>query len=231
MGEYGTLAVMKNPWVIIGIITIVLFGGAIFYSNVVASHNNDGVEITTHIKGNPDAQVSLLEYSDFQCPACATFQPILDQIFADEGDRIKLEYRNFPLPIHQYANQAAVAAEAAGQQGKFFEFHDLLFAKQDEWVEAATPSVFFIKYAEELDLDLSTFKRHMNSSLLRDKVKSDFESGRAISITGTPTFFLNGEKMEFDTYQDFIGQIMFAVDPTLVASSTSPVSSKVRFGL
>lgn len=224
---------MKNPWVIIGIITALLFGGAIWYSSISADENNEGVEISNNIKGNPDAVVSLVEYSDFQCPACASFQPVVEEILSQYGDRMKLEYKHFPLPMHQHALGAAVAAEAAGQQGKFFEFHDLLFTNQSAWSAAATPNTFFIQYAEEIGLDLPTFRKHLNSSVLRDKVKADFKAGQGLGITGTPSFYLNGEFMdpkEFQTIQGFIEKIVSVVDPES-ASTTEAVGTEVRFGL
>jgi len=185
---------MKNPWVIIGIITVLLFGGAIWFSGVSAEKNNEGVELLQHIKGNPEATVTLVEYSDFQCPACAAFQPIVEEVMDEYGDSLSFEYKHFPLPIHPYAQQAAVAAEAAGQQGKFFEYHDALFDNQKTWVNAASPSSLFIQYAEQLGLDVPLFRKHIKSSVLRDKVRAGFAEGRELDITGTPSFFLNGEK-------------------------------------
>lgn len=213
---------LKNPWVIIGILTAVLFGGAISFTNYQAEKSNAGVEvINSHVKGNADATVKLVEYSDFQCPACAAFQPVVTELMSKYGDKISFEYKNFPLPMHPYALPAAVAAEAAGQQGKFYEFHDMLFQNQEEWSKSSTPSVFFIKYAGEIGLDVEKFKSQMNSTALRDKVKNDQAEGRKLEISGTPTFFLNGEKMEFDTFQKFIEQIALAVDPNFVSAPTA----------
>lgn len=226
---------MKNPWVIIGIITVVLFGGAIWLSSVSTNTSNEGVEILQHIKGNPEASVKLVEYSDFQCPACAAFQPVVAQLMEDYGDKISFEYKHFPLStIHQNALSAAMAAEAAGQQGKFYEYHDLLFNNQTEWSSSAVPSTLFVKYAEELSLDVETFRKQMKSSVLRDKVRGEFDEGRTMNITGTPTFFLNGQKMSFETYQDFAEQIMFKVDPSLVpedAEQSTQSQPEVKFGI
>lgn len=232
---------MKNPWVIIGVITIVLFGGAIWFSSTAAEKNNEGVFIQENVKGNEQAEVVLTEYSDFQCPACASFEPALEAVMAEYGDKIRFEYKHFPLPIHPHAQSAAVAAEAAGMQGKFFEYHDALFADQQNWSSSASPAVLFVKYAQELDLDISQFKRHMNSSELRGKVQTEMNEGRALVVTGTPTFFLNGQKMEINTFQDFATQIADAVDPesaTDVVNSDSSeadiegsASGTVRFGL
>lgn len=226
---------MKNPWVIIAIIAIFLFGGAFWYSNTSNEKNNEGVVLQDQIKGNAEATVTLVEYSDFQCPACAAFQPVVEQVLSTYGDQVRFEYKHFPLPIHPYALQAGVAAEAAGQQDKFFEFHDLLFANQTAWANSPTPNVLFMQYAEELDLDVDMFRRHMNSSILKERVRSQTQEGRDLSVTGTPTFFLNGEKMQIATYEDFVVQVSEAIDPTIsfgdgettVPEDTTPVT----FGL
>jgi len=227
---------LKNPWVVIAIITVVLFGGAIIFSSSETQISNEGVEVVeAHIAGNPDATVSLVEYSDLQCPACATFQPIVTELLAQYGDKMKFEYRHFPLPMHPFALRAAVAAEAAGQQDKFYEFHDMVFQNQDEWSKASSPNSFFIKYASDLGLDVEKFKSQMESTDLRDKVMSDQKAGRELGITGTPTFYLNGEKMEFDTYQAFIEQVAKAADPDAPFAPTLPLEGEsqpaVKFGI
>jgi len=114
--------------------------------------------------------------------------------------------------------------------GSFFEFHDLLFDNQQTWSSSNAPNAIFIQYAEQLELDIPTFKRQMSSSALRDKVRAEFDEGRGLNITGTPTFFLNGEKMEFETYQSFVEQIAFAIDPES-ASTTDTADTGVRFGI
>lgn len=227
---------MKNPWIVVGLITVILFGGAIWYSSVAGERNNEGVEIVEHIKGNPDATVTLVEYSDLQCPACAAFAPAVKEVLDKYGAKVRFEYKHYPLPIHNLAVQASVAAEAAGQQDAFFEFHDLLFENQKEWSTQPNPQASFIRYAEELNLDVDLFRRHLNSSLLRDKVQAEVGEGRELGITGTPTFFLNGELMEIQTFQDFVEQVATAVDPEATGatetSETAPVSEEnVRFGL
>jgi protein-disulfide isomerase len=227
---------MKNPWVIIGIIAVVLFGGAVWFSNSAAEQSNEGIEILSHVKGNENATVTLVEYSDLQCPACAAFEPVIQGMLEQYGDRLRFEYKHFPLPqrIHPFAFQAAMAAEAAGQQGKFFEFHDLVYSNQEKWSAAAVPTSFFIQYANDLGLDLDLFKSHMKSSKLRERIQADYAEGEALGITGTPTFFLNGQKMEIESYLDFAQQIGYAIDPSLVASSTASTTSaapSVKFGI
>jgi protein-disulfide isomerase len=180
---------MKNPWVIVGIITVVLFGGAILYSNNASKKNNEGIVTEKHIKQGQQNAVTLTEYSDFQCPACGAFEPVLEQTLAKYGDKITFEYKHYPLPIHPYAEQAALAAEAAGQQGKFFPYHDKLFASQKEWSESPTPQTYFIQYAKDLGLDVDKFKAQMQSSMLRDYIRADANEAKTLGLTGTPTFY------------------------------------------
>ena len=230
---------MKNPWVIVGLITVILFGGAIWYSSSATEKNNEGIEVTDHIKGNPEAAVTLVEFSDFQCPACASFQPVMEKVMKSYGDKLRFEYKHFPLPIHPYAQQAALAAEAAGQQGKFYEYHDLLFKNQQAWSTSVTPGSLFIQYAEELGLDIDQFRRQQKSSILRDAIRGDLAEARELGLTGTPTFFLNGERMEIATFEEFITQIAMAVDPegaaamtaSSTASSSAASTSDVKFGI
>jgi protein-disulfide isomerase len=221
---------LKSPWFIVAALAVVLFGGSFWYSSMVSERNNDGIEIRENIKGSNDAVVTLTEYSDFQCPACASFQPALADVMEQFAGQVKLEYKHFPLPIHTLAIPAARAAEAAGQQGQFFEYHDLLFINQSAWSNSANPTVNFIQYATELGLDVDLFKRHMNSSILRDKVRDEFNEARGLGLTGTPTFFLNGERMTITTYEDFINQIAAAVNPGTVGTSEESAPA-VQFGI
>ena len=220
---------MKNPWAVIGIIIIVLIAGSVWYSNSVSDKYNEGVDTSiSHVIGNPNATVTLVEYSDFQCPACASAHPVVKNILNEFGDNIKFEYKHFPLPMHRLAEPAARAAEAAGQQGKFFEFHDMLFENQNAWSNSANPNEIFVQYAEDLDLDIQKFRQHMNSPLLSDRVNDNRKEGFDLGITGTPTFFLNGEKMQLESFTDFYQQISQAVNPDvkfelpMTATGTNP---------
>ncbi len=192
----------------------VLIGGAIWYSSSVSEQANEGVTVQTHIKGNENAVVTLVEYSDFQCPACGAFQPTVNEVMAEFGDKVKFEYKHYPLvQIHPFAEPAARAAEAAGQQGKFFEYADMLFAKQNEWSKSTNPTGFFKRYAEELELDLEKFVQHQKSSLLQGNIKANMLEARELGLTGTPSFYLNGTKMEVSSFDEFKAKIAEAVNP------------------
>ena len=204
--------------IIIGLI-VVLFAAAYAYSAYEGKKANEGVSIETHVAGNPDAETVLVEYSDFQCPACAQFYPYVTEILEEHGDVLRFEYRHFPLmTIHPHPVSAAKAAEAAGQQGMFFEMHDMLFENQPEWSQSTAPRQYFERYAEELGLDVETFKRHMNASLIEDAIEASFDEARSYDFTGTPSFLLNGEPMEFSTFEEFRSEIEAAIGTTTVIS-------------
>jgi protein-disulfide isomerase len=146
-------------------------------------------------KGGETARVTLEEFSDFQCPACGVLEPGLRRVVKDYGDRVQLIFRNFPLAMHKYAFQASRAAEAAGQQGKFWEMHDMLYDNQKEWSDSAEPRVQFDSYATRLGLDVQRFKMDMERQDLADRVKADYARGMSLNVKGTPTIFLNGREM------------------------------------
>lgn len=203
---------MKNPWVIIGSIAVILIGASIWYSSYIGEQANEGVSFEPHVLGNADSEVVLVEYSDLQCPACRQFVPVVKDVLEQYGEQIRFEYKHFPLTsIHPYAVPAARAAEAAGQQGEFFAMHDLLFENQTTWSNSSNPNAFFTQYAEELELDMNLFNQHMKASLITDKINDEFSEARAQGFTGTPTFTLNGERMVFTTFEEFIGQIEAAI--------------------
>src|SRR3989338_6117231 len=118
----------------------------------------DAVNTEDWIKGNRDAKVVLIEYSDFQCPACAFYHPLLKKFSDEFGDKLAIAYRYFPLPSHQNAKSAAYAAEAAGRQEKFWEMHDLIFDNQKDWKDKQSTDEVFINYAQTLNLNLDQFK-------------------------------------------------------------------------
>lgn len=145
-----------------------------------------------HIQGIGNAEVTIVEYGDYQCPHCGAAHPILKKMMAELGSQIRFVFRNFPLSeMHEYARPAALAAEAAGQQGKFWEMHDAIYENQ---LNLSTR--LFIDLAEQLGLDIDNFKSAMQDQRLDEKVEGDFESGMMSGVNGTPTFFVNGEKFD-----------------------------------
>jgi len=203
----------KHFWKIFVVVCVILVAGSIVYSKQVAEKANNGVTIENHMEGNLDSSVVLVEYSDFQCPACGQFYPYLKEVMDQYGDQIRFEYRHFPLVnIHPYALPAARAAEAAAQQGKFWEMHDKLFENQTVWSKSSNPSAYFNKYAEELGLDMSLFKSQIDSSVINDAIKASMDDAISRGFNGTPTFMLNDKVMEFTTFDEFKSQIATAVE-------------------
>ncbi|MBI5079069.1 thioredoxin domain-containing protein [Candidatus Wolfebacteria bacterium] len=159
-----------------------------------------------YFKGNKEASAILVEYSDFQCPACAAYYPLMKRLSEEFGDKMVFVYRHFPLSQHQNAEAAAIAVEAAGRQGKFWEMHDLIFDNQNEWSKSAKWSAkdVFVKYAQRLNLDAEKFKADFDLKEIKQKVANDLESGAKAQVRGTPTFFLNGEKLSNPgNYEEF----------------------------
>jgi protein-disulfide isomerase len=146
-------------------------------------------------RGGAKASVTLEEFSDFQCPACGGLEPGLRRVVKDYGERVRLVFRNYPLPMHRYAFQAARAAEAAGQQGKFWEMHDALYDNQKEWSDSMEPRVQFDSYATRLGLDVQRFKADIERQDLADRIKADVQRGNSLNVRGTPTVYLNGREL------------------------------------
>lgn len=215
---------MKRHGGKIAIVAILaVFAAAFYYADNASERANEGVVIEANVKGNPEAAVVLVEYSDFQCPACAVAAPVVDEIMEAYGSEIRFEYRHFPLvTINPLAIPAARAVEAAGQQGEFWAMHDLVFANQQTWSAAPNPSALFAGYAEEIGLDMALYRRHVDASLIENHIRAQFNEAREAGFTGTPTFTLNGERMEFSSYEEFAAQIEAAIGvPAEDAASTS----------
>lgn len=138
-------------------------------------------------------QLTIVEFGDYQCPACWVAHAPLKQAVSEHADKILLVFRHFPLTQHRNAEIAARAAEAAKIQGKLVEMHDKLYDAQEEWGEQANPLDFFKKYAQELNLDVEKFVLDANSDPVKQKVQNDLSDGLALNVNATPTFYFNGE--------------------------------------
>lgn len=148
------------------------------------------------VRGNDTAKVTLTEFSDFQCPACRSYEPLVQQLLKDYDGKLKLLYKHFPLKqTHLNAMAASRASEAAGAQNKFWEMHDILFEKQDEWSTEANPDEKFLSYAKGLKLDEEKFKADYKLKEFEDKINTQQEEGIKAGVGGTPTFFINGKQV------------------------------------
>ena len=150
------------------------------------------VNSNDHVQGNQNAIIELVEYGDYQCPHCGHAYPIIKNMQKELGNKIKFIFRNFPLSeIHPNAMNAAVAAEVASAQNKFWEMHDIIFENQD-----FLSDVNLVKYAAKLGLNIEQFKADFEKPKYLKKVEADFESGIRSGVNGTPSFFINGEKFD-----------------------------------
>ena len=151
---------------------------------------------TDWVKGNDSAQMTIIEYCDFQSPSCRALSPVLAQIFGDHPDDVRYVFRHFPLiSIYDKSALAAQAAEAAGIQEKFWEMHDQLFQHQSEWVDLSEEpfTEWLVGLATELDLSVEEFKADLTSDAIIDLVQKAWEDGLEIGFPGTPIIFVNGE--------------------------------------
>ncbi|KKQ77955.1 MAG: hypothetical protein UT00_C0003G0030 [Parcubacteria group bacterium GW2011_GWA1_38_7] len=185
----------------IGTVVIVLvalmFWGVKGTSSTGPSFELGVVHPLDNIKGNASSTVVVMEYSDFQCPACRSYYPIMKELMVEFGDRVTFVYRHFPLiGIHPNAEFAARAAEAAGKQGKFWEMHDLLFEKQDEWAKAPDVESKFESYATLLNISIEQFKTDWVSKEVKDFVKTQRMHAIKSGLQGTPSFFINGKQIQ-----------------------------------
>ena len=153
-----------------------------------------------HKLGPDTAPAKLEEFGDFECPPCGLLHPILVEMHKEFGDRLQITFREFPLvPAHQHAIAAASAAEAAGLQGKFWEMHDLLYENQKAWHESFDVRPIFEGYAKQIGLDMSRYQRDLNSDQVAQRIFLDGKRGHSMGVKGTPTVFLNGKEVPFES--------------------------------
>jgi protein-disulfide isomerase len=154
-----------------------------------------GLAKSVHIRGNPEAPVTLEEFGDFECPSCANLATFVDQLIKEYHPRVRLIFRNFSLPMHQLARDAALAAEAAGLQGRYWEMHDMLFREQRVWSGATDAGIWFDSYAETLGLDLNQFRKDVKSDKVRERMESDQARARSLGVKTAPTLFVDKREM------------------------------------
>jgi protein-disulfide isomerase len=249
-------------WFIAGFLVLVtaavIIAGA--YSSGTASTNASSTFVSTTApaissadwtEGNPDAKVSVIEYGDFECPACGEYFPVMQQLLANYSSTVLFVFRNFPLyTIHPFAGIGAQAAEAAGLEGgaaKYWAMHDLLYTDQTQWTAntSLTPaqvvSQYFDGYAQSIGLNTSTFNNDINATSVTEKIQNDVAGGTAAQIDHTPTFFVNLQQIPNPTsLQDFENTINAALAsstgiasgtasdaPMISVSSTAPITVTV----
>ena len=167
------------------------------------------------VKGSRDAKVLLVEYSDFQCPSCRDMAPIIKDLVSKYGGSMAFAYRHLPLPQHFNAPHAAYSAEAAGEQGKFWELHDKIFETQNEWKDlSAEDSVKrFREYAQALGLEMQKYDADVASESIRARVENNFQEARKMGLSSTPSIFLNGKRIQLTSYDQLTALVESAINP------------------
>ena len=208
----------KKTWMIFIVICVAVLGGLIFISRkdkinvdaidmtkATAASSANG-NIADHVFGNKDSKVVLIEYGDFQCPACGSAYPIIKEVTDHYKDKLAFIFRNNPLTaIHPNARAGSAAAEAAGLQGKYWDMHDALYENQTNWSSAAVDkrTDMFVAYASQIGVkDKEKFKKEMESKAVNDKIDFDLALGKRVPVSGTPTILLNNKKIESDVWSD-----------------------------
>ena len=207
------------PIIIIGFVLVAVIGGAWYLysqSKAVTGNNNNARPGSTPVKsatvnpnapvganppnmlGSPTAIVTVEEFADFQCPTCGTTHPIMKEIQSTYGSKIRFVYREFPLPMHDKGYDAAVAAEAAGLQGKFWAMQDQLFTNQQAWSSAGSNAKeLWTGYAQKIGLDVQQWQNDMAGIAATSRVDQDMQRGKALNVSSTPSVFVNGELVPF----------------------------------
>ena len=197
--------------IIIGFVTLALIGLGVYLlgsgeseeGQVAGTASTDVLlSNTNHTQGDPQAPVKIVEFADFQCPACATAYPIVKNVLSQNQNKVYFVFRHYPLSSHKNAKVAARAAEAAANQDKFWQMYDLLFENQKDWAEASDAKDKFEEYAEKIGLDLQKYNEDLAS--VDKAIEQDYADGNKVGVNSTPTFFINGQK-----YSGVIQQTQF----------------------
>lgn len=202
--------------IIITIIAVVaIIGGAVLLSG--GNEDETASQPSNNFYGQENGIITVSEYGDFQCPACAGFFPVVSQVKEAFKDQIRFEYVHFPLvQIHPNATAAHRAAQAAANQGKFWEMHDVLYQRLQSWSDSTNPSSIFEEYAREIGLDMDQYSNEVNTSDILGVINADIERGKNLGVNSTPSFFIDGEAIDdlssLSTVEGFSQVIQDAID-------------------
>ena len=184
----------------VSIIVIVVGLGIYFVATSSNTSNNTNTDLAAALDGNPTlggeaAKVTIVEFSDFSCPACAAAAPVVEEVAKAYPDQVKIVFNSYNLG-HQWSEKSLEAGECAYNQGKFWEFHDIIFSQQSEWVSLSNPVEKFQAYASQAGISPEVMKSCLDSNQMESEVSRDTALGRSNKVTATPTFFINGQKIE-----------------------------------
>jgi protein-disulfide isomerase len=222
------------PFIIVAVVAIATLGsGAMLYRARLPhpltipedkSVSGKGDAASMHIRGNADAPVTLEEFGDFQCPPCGSISSFLDELVKEYDPHLRIVFRNFPLSMHEHARDAAVAAEAAGLQGRFWEMHDVLYREQASWSKADNTRELFESYAGMIGLNLDQFKKDMEGEKARARVDSDQDRANSLGVKITPDVFINDRQIDLAAKTP--EGIRAAIDAALKEKSSGSIQPK-----
>lgn len=197
----------------IGLLTLGIFVGGVLLLQGGSTSSAPQVTPTSNAKlvredsfqiATPSAKVTVVEFADLQCPACANTQPAVKTLLEKYKGKVHFVFRHFPLTIHRNGIKAAEAAEAAGEQKKFWEMTDMLYKFQSDWSEENNPTDLFVSYAEKIGLNSEQFKIDLESGKYSAKIQTGIEDGLGYGVNSTPTFFVNDKKVDTANLQQEI---------------------------
>ncbi len=226
---------VESEYTMIKSIAVILVVLGIIAAAVIFGKGEDVAGVpSNNTYGNTAATVTLTEYGDFECPACAAFFPIVDQVKTLYEDRVKFEFKHFPLvQIHPNATAAHRAAEAAAKQGKFWEMHDLLYERQASWRASGPVShngtrtstnvqETFEQYARELNLNMEQYTADFRAAETLATINADIAEGKDNGATGTPTFILNGNTITDTSTIDSVEEFSAVLEQALAVAAEAP---------
>jgi protein-disulfide isomerase len=187
------------PFIIVVAVALITFGtGFALYRARKPAELKDAAASGIHVRGKPGAPVTIEEFGDFQCPPCGTMAGILKKLEEEEGQRVRVIFHHFPLAVHVHARAAALAAEAAQEQGHFWEMHDVLYKEQSLWAKELQVDGLLEGYARSIGLDVERFKKDLAKPEVAARVDADQKLGASRGVTSTPTLFLNNVALKPD---------------------------------
>jgi len=222
----------KVGWIIFSVVVVAILGGLVAWTritnppidltgiennSVVAASSQNG-NIADHTTGSDAKEILFIEYGDFQCPSCGTAFPNVKTLIEEYNDDVTFIFRNFPLTsIHPNARAASAVAEAAGLQGKYWEMHDMLYEKQNDWsgLDSSQRTTVFNGYATSLGLNMEQFQSDVASKEVNQKISFDLALGKKADVSATPTFFLDGAKLDDATSSGIVQGDLTAIKAKL----------------
>lgn len=214
--------------IIIAVLAVVaIIGGAV----VLGKEEEATGQVSNHIFGKADSTVKVIEFADFECPACKFYYPIVEQVKEKYKDQIAFQFKHFPLvQTHRNALASHRAAEAAGKQGKFFEMYNKLFDNQEDWngpsqsdptgIQTDAAIKIFEQYAEQLELDMDKYRTDVQGNNTSGTINADIAEGKdQWQVSGTPSFIINGKKVEDTSSIDTVEEFSKLIDEALAAST------------